>query len=388
MKFMNKLALLSISFILTTAYIITPGIPQMLAFFPDKTEAQVQLLATVPAFSVTMIVLFITAVTKIIGSKRTVQLGLLLVGVFGPLPMILSNYYLILGSRVLLGVGFGLINALAVSLISIFFSGKEEASMMGLRSASESIGQSSLTIISGYLIAYGGWRYSFIGYLIAIPILILFTMYVPTLDEVKTDEELPKETTKAKLNLSVVFYAIALFIVVGSYVGIRVRIPIIMEQRAIGTEVEIGQVLGMIPFLGLIIGIVFGKVYEWFNKYILIIGASLMATGYVTIALATSYWIIFLGGFIVGVGYPLIISGTFTFVSTFSPKGSETFATSVILFGINIGAFLAPYLLQWIGTITGSTNLVTPFYVYAVLLVIFGILSYFNLNNISKQSIE
>ena len=190
------------------------------------------------------------------------------------------------------------------------------------------------------------------------------------------------------MNLSVVFYAIALFIVVGSYVGIRVRIPIIMEQRAIGTEVEIGQVLGMIPFLGLIIGIVFGKVYEWFSKYILIIGASLMATGYVTIALATSYWIIFLGGFIVGVGYPLIISGTFTFVSTFSPKGSETFATSVILFGINIGAFLAPYLLQWIGTITGSTNLVTPFYVYAVLLVIFGILSYFNLNNISKQSIE
>lgn len=388
MKPMNKFALLSISFVLTTAYAINPGIPQMMEHFPHQTEAQIQILATVPAFSVMIIVLLSNEVTKLIGNKRTVQLGLLLAGIFGPLPIFLNNYYLILASRVLLGVGFGLINSLAVSLISYFFSGTEEASMMGLRSASESIGQSLLTLFAGYLISWGGWRYSFLVYLIAIPILILFTVYVPKVDGDDDEETARKETSKSQLNASVIFYAIALFIVVGSYVGIRVRIPLIMEQRGLGTEVASSQVLSMIPFLGLIIGVVFGKVYELFKKYLLMTGAILMAVGYLIIGLATSYGLVFLGGFIVGVGYPLIISGTFTFVSTFAPKGSETFATSIILFGINMGSFLSPYLLQWIDALTQSTSLVTPFYVYAVLLIIFGVLSYINLQKVNNQQLN
>lgn len=388
MKPMNKFALLSISFLLTTAYAINPGIPQMMEHFPNQTEAQIQILATVPAFSVMIIVLLSNEVTKLIGNKRTVQLGLLLAGIFGPLPVFLNNYYMILVSRVLLGVGFGLINSLAVSLISYFFSGTEEASMMGLRSASESIGQSLLTLFAGYLISWGGWRYSFLVYLIAIPILILFTIYVPKVDGDDEEEEGSKETSKSKLNTSVIFYAIALFIVVGSYVGIRVRIPLIMEQRGLGTEVASSQILSMIPFLGLIIGIIFGKVYALLRKYLLMTGAVLMAIGYLVIGLATSYWLVFLGGFIVGVGYPLIISGTFTFVSTFAPDGSETFATSIILFGINMGSFLSPYLLQWIDTLTNSTSLITPFYVYAVLLIIFGILSYINLRRVENNQLN
>lgn len=44
-----------------------------------------------------------------------------------------------------------------------------------------------------------------------------------------------------------------------------------------------------------------------------------------------------------------------------------------------MGAFLAPYLLQWIGAITNTTDLATPFYIYAILLIIFGVLSYINI---------
>ena len=51
MNTIKKIVLLSISFLLTTAYAITPGIPQMLKEFPNYTEAQIQLLVTIPALS-------------------------------------------------------------------------------------------------------------------------------------------------------------------------------------------------------------------------------------------------------------------------------------------------------------------------------------------------
>lgn len=384
MKILNKFALLSISFLLTTAYVITPGIPQMLQEFPNQTEAQIQILVTIPALSVMIIVLFSDIVTKFLGEKTTIQIGLLLISVFGPLPIILSSYEMILASRILLGIGLSLITPLGVSLISYFFVGTEQASMMGLRSASESIGQSALTLLSGYLITFGGWRYSVLVYAIALPILILVTIYVPKIDRQEKRHQVKKTTSKYKLNKKVIFYFVTLFIVVGAYVGIRVRIPLIMEQRGIGSEIESGQILSMIPFIGLIIGIMFGQLYRLFREYLLMIGSFLMAVGCLVIGIATSYWIVFLGGFFVGVGYPLMISGTFTLVSSFALEGAENFTISIILSGINVGAFLAPYLLQWIGAWTGSTSLMTPFYVYAGLLTVFGVLSYVSQKQIEK----
>lgn len=354
----------------------------MLQEFPKQTEAQIQLLVTIPALSVMIIVLFSDTITKVVGEKRTLQLGLLLISIFGPLPILLSSYPLILAARILFGIGLSLITPLGVSLISYFFTGTEKATMMGLRSASESIGQSALTLFAGYLITFGDWRSSFLVYAIALPIFVLVTVYVPKIESQEASPEINKMKLSDKLNWEVLFYFIALFIVVGSYVGVRVRIPLIMDQRGIGSEIESGQILSMIPFIGLLIGIVFGEIYRLFKNYILMIGLFLMALGYVVIGIGTSYWLIFLGGFFVGVGYPLIISGTFTLISSFSPTSAENFTTSVILSGINMGAFLAPYLLQWIGEWVGSTSLVTPFYIYAGLLSAFGVLSYLS----SKQN--
>lgn len=266
----------------------------MLKVFPHQTEAQVQLLVTIPALSVMIMVLFIDKVTPLFGKKGTVQFGLVLIALFGPLPFYLSSYKLILISRVLMGIGLSFINPLAVSLISYFYSGNKKAAMMGFRSGSESFGQSLLTLLAGYFIRWGGWRYSFLVYLIAVPILILVTCFIPLVKD--HEEDVQKKAAATKLNLATFFYAVALFIVVGSYVGIRVRIPLIMEHREIGSEVSASQILSVIPFLGLIVGLFFGRMYLIFRQFLLMIGAILMAFSYIIISLATTYQAIFLGG--------------------------------------------------------------------------------------------
>lgn len=391
MSVINKIALLSISFILTTAYAISAGIPQMIEQFPEQSKAQIQLLTTVPAAAVMCIVLFTNTITKLIGTKRTVQLGFLIVAIFGPMPMLLDNYYMILACRIMMGVGFGLANSLAVSLISHFFSGTEKATMLGWRNATESIGQSLLILAGGYLIAWGSWRSAFIVYTLAIPILLLVTFFVPDVDKAEqtAEGEIKVNEKKSAINLSVAFYTLGMFIVVASYVGMRVTMPIIFKQGNFGDVAESGQILSIVPFVAMAVGILFGKIYGFFNKKILLIGSLIASLGYMITIFSVSYFTMLLGAIIIGIGYPLIIIGTFTYITTFSPKGAQVFVTSVILFGINLGAFSAPYVLKFVEGVTsmlfGSTTNFSVFGVFVALLITFGVVSFLNLTHLEKK---
>lgn len=92
-----------------------------------------------------MIIMIIASgfIARKIGDKATVTAGLVIAAVFGVIPFfVTNNFWVIMGSRIGLGVGFGLINSLAVSMIAKFFSGDEKATLMGFRSAFESLGQS------------------------------------------------------------------------------------------------------------------------------------------------------------------------------------------------------------------------------------------------------
>lgn len=128
-----------------------------------------------------MIIMIIASgfIARKIGDKATVTAGLVIAAIFGIIPFLFTgNFWVIMGSRIGLGVGFGLINSLAVSMIAKFFSGDEKATLMGFRSAFESLGQSLMTLAAGFLVLLS-WNSSFLVYLLAVPILILFVAFVP-----------------------------------------------------------------------------------------------------------------------------------------------------------------------------------------------------------------
>lgn len=388
----RKISLLAISFILTTAYAITPGIPIMMEQFPEQSEASIQIMTTIPAMSVMIMVLVSSFVSGKIGSKKTVALGLILVSIFGPLPAVLNSFYSILISRMILGVGFGLVNPLAVSLISHFFTDDKKASMMGYRSAAESVGQSVLTLIAGYLLVFSGWRASFLVYLIAIPILILFLVFVPDVNFIGTNKnsEQNKSRPKQKVNFDVLFFASILFAVVATYVGVKVRLSGIMLDGGYGTVVDAGKILSLLTFVGLIAGIFFGKIYSVLKYNLLPVALIVIGVGEIIVAYSSNVMVTAIACIIIGLAYPLTVAFIFTLTSSIAPKNSEVLATSIILFGCNIGAFLAPYGLQLIRLITKNESLTLPFIVYGIVLMCFSVLTFIKLKRyqISEEKIN
>ncbi len=178
----SKFSLVSISTLLMSHLAISPVLPKLYEYYhgmnPELGLASVESLATIPAMMITIFVLISNLVMNKIGKKNTVLLGISLIIIFGTLPAFLTNFKLVMMSRMLLGAGIGLFNSLSISLMSDFFESDEKATMIGMRTAFLNIGKALTTFLSGYLLLFGE-RAVFLTYLIAIPIFLLFYRYVP-----------------------------------------------------------------------------------------------------------------------------------------------------------------------------------------------------------------
>ena len=126
---LKKLSLLSISLVLTSTTAIASTIPLMKETFIHQSLASIELITTMPSIMITIFVLLSVPISNRIGSKKTVIIGLLISIISSLIPMMIQNFIMILLSRAGLGIGFGLFNSLAISMINDFYDGNERVQM-------------------------------------------------------------------------------------------------------------------------------------------------------------------------------------------------------------------------------------------------------------------
>lgn len=117
----------------------------------------------VPAF---IVLLFSSQLASKYGIKRIVGIGMLLMGIAGVAPALLSNIWLVLLARLIfgigIGIGIGMTNSLAIALINLYYDGGDQAQMLGERSAFEPIGVCVINLLAGLLLSIS-WQASFLA---------------------------------------------------------------------------------------------------------------------------------------------------------------------------------------------------------------------------------
>ena len=100
----TKLAFLSVSFMVTSAYAIQGSLPQLKAAL-YITQTQSEYLVTTPSFAVMIFVVLSPLLQSWfhISDKKIIMLGVFIVGLAGLVPMFVSNYGIVLASRLVLG---------------------------------------------------------------------------------------------------------------------------------------------------------------------------------------------------------------------------------------------------------------------------------------------
>lgn len=366
-KAMMRFSLLVISIFLMSHLAIAPAIPKLYDYYHAKNAslglASVESLVTVPAMMITITVLLSNLVVSWLGSKRTVLLGLALIGIFGVLPTFLTSFPLILICRLLLGVGIGLYNSLSISLISDFYEGEMRAQMIGLRTAFLNIGKALTTFIAGYALLIGV-NYTFLVYLLAFPVFIFFYLNIP-----ESSQSQVRVKDAIVWNHQVGFIVAITFLVGISYIGATIKIPSLLVTHYGFSTTLSSQLLTILAFSGIITGCFFGPILKKLGDRTLFVVLIAMGLGNLLFTLGFHLPLFILASILVGMSFVGIMSFNFYYISKKFSKEQVHFVTSLAITGGNIGVVLTPLFLTKLLEHFQIETFITPFYISSCLMV-------------------
>ena len=371
----EKMSLLGLSLLLISAFSISTALPPMLDYYsPSFSAAQVELLVSVPSFSVVAMLLLNSFIDKWLSDRQLIVTGLLLLSSAGIFPFFVQAYPLVLLSRIAFGMGIGLINAKAIAIISQRYQGKERVQMLGIRGSMELIGGASCSLLVGQLLKIH-WTFAFLIYGFGFVILIMYLLFVPSMEQVEKKQITKRKQVLNKKDLGMILgMALLAGFVICINSSISLRVPLF---QVAGKTIESGQsalVLSLEQGIGIVAGLSFASLIGHFKNRLLLIVMFLLAVCLFGMSVASNLPILILSSVGVGFFYSIILTIIFNRLSESIARNLLNKATAYVLLGCNLGSALSPYVLKLLALISPSFSWIFLAYATVSFLLFLGFL--------------
>lgn len=353
-QFLEKVSILSLSLVLITSFSISSALPAMFDYYQGYSTGQVELLVSLPSFGIMAMLLLNGVLERIFPERLQLTLGLLVLSISGTAPFWYQGYYFVFATRLLFGLGVGMLNAKAISIISERYHGKTRIQMLGFRGSAEVVGASILTLAVGQLLAFG-WTATFLVYAAGLVVLALFLLFVPYgKAEVHESKHQTEETVRltASMKQLIFFLAIVAAVIVCTNTAITFRIPSLMIEAGFGDAQLSSLVLSAMQLIGILAGISFSFLISAFKERLLLVAGVTFGIGQIIIALAPSLWVVVAGSLLGGFAYSIALTTVFQLISEKIPAKLLNKATSFAVLGCSFGASATPFILSGIGLVT------------------------------------
>ena len=374
-RILEKMSLLGLSLLLISAFSISTALPPMLDYYsPTFSAAQVELLVSVPSFSVVAMLLLNSFIDKWLSDRQLIVTGLLLLSSAGIFPFFVQAYPLVLLSRIAFGMGIGLINAKAIAIISQRYQGKERVQMLGIRGSMELIGGASCSLLVGQLLKIH-WTFAFLIYGFGFVILIMYLLFVPTMEQVEKKQITKRKQVLNKKDLGMILgMALLAGFVICINSSISLRVPLF---QVAGKTIESGQsalVLSLEQGIGIVAGLSFASLIGHFKNRLLTIVMFLLAVCLFGMSVAGNLPTLILSSVGVGFFYSIILTIIFNRLSESIARNLLNKATAYVLLGCNLGSALSPYVLKLLALISPSFSWIFLAYATVSFLLFLGFL--------------
>ena len=279
--------------------VVAPVTPPMARDFGGgpEIEAMVQIAIGLPALFVALLAGPAGFLADRIGRKRVLLVALVVYTIFGSAPLWLPSLPLILASRAGVGIAEGAVLATGTALIGDYFTGSQRDKWFAIQGASATLIAVVLLTLSGIL-GEGGWRQSFIIYVIPwlLVLLVARLVWEPQAREISFAPDAKAALPGLlRICLVTVFASIAFYVVL-------VQLPFLLADRGFGApkEITLGAVASAItaPAGALIFRMMAKRGYAGR----LAVSFSASALGLAIIALSTDYWPTLIGAAVNGIG--------------------------------------------------------------------------------------
>lgn len=337
--------------------------------------AQVELLVSLPAFSVVAMLFLNSFVERWLSERQMIIIGLLVMSTSGLVPLVLQDYPLIFLSRIFFGLGTGMINAKAISIISERYKGNDKTRMLGYRGSAEVVGAAILTFMVGQLLPLG-WPAIFSVYGAGYLILLFYILFVPY---PKKNRQVAVKVQKKGNSLSLRppqwRFSLMLAVIAGVIICfnsiISLRLPEVIVDARMGTATTAGTVLSLMQLTGIVAGVGFASLTHLFKKHLLMIMCFGFGLALALIGLSTQLWLLVLATLLAGFTYSTGVTGIFYHLSEKIPTNLLNLATSLVLIGCNLGSAVSSFFLQLVAPLAPTNALL--FLLIGALMALTGI---------------
>lgn len=259
------IAILSLYFVVCSTMTISPALQTLYNAFPDFDHTTVMYIYTLPSLvgiPMTIIIGFIAG-TKV--RYRTILLSATaLMVVMGVIPFFVDNLWAILVCRFFFGVGQASVLGVEVSLMYMFFEGKELSRYMGFTQVAGSLGNIVFMQLGGIL-ADQGWNMIFLAYLIVVIAFVLVFIFLKepevTVPEPKKEEASePKVKEHIPLSSWVCIFLVFFFTLV--FQGLNVSLSSLVAELGIGDATITGSLSSISMLFGMVVSAFFGPIFS------------------------------------------------------------------------------------------------------------------------------
>lgn len=358
-QYLERASILALSLVLITSFSISSALPAMFDYYQGYPKEQIELLVSLPSFGIMIMLVLNGFLERLLPERLQISLGLLILSIGGTAPFWYQEYNFVFAMRILFGLGVGMINAKAISIISERYHGKTRIQMLGLRGSAEVVGASILTLVVGQLLSFG-WTVTFLAYSAGFLVLILYLLFVPYGKEKKETKKKEAETTRLTGQMKGLIFLLAVeaAVVVCTNTAITIRIPSLMVERGLGDAQLSSLVLSIMQLIGILAGVSFSFFISLFKERLLLWSGITFGLGQIVIALSPSLGVMVVGSIVAGFSYSVALTTVFQLLSERIPAKLLNQATSFAVLGCSFGAFTTPFILGAIGFVTQNGMLV------------------------------
>lgn len=373
---LERASLLSLSLMMVSTFAVSPALPQMIAHFKGQgyTASQIERLIPISSFAILAILLLTPLINRLLKERAIIVIGLLLLSVGGSLPILLQSYPLLLTSRLLLGVGIGLLNARAINVISERFTGADRKRMLGIRGSMEVLGSALLTFFAGQL-AELSWSLSFAIYGFGFLIMTMYLLFVPDSPQESTVDV---KRNHARLSGRQFLYLTGLAVYAGFIILVNssatIRIPQIVAQLHLGTVAQSSILLSVMMIMGILAGMLYAPLTVFLGRFFQIGVTVIFALGCLILWGAHDWLFLTIGALLMGFFYSLAVTFAFHMVAEKIPLHLIATATTLVLLGCNVGGGSTALVLQFLTLFAPAPTAVFGLYALLTLVIVLFLL--------------
>lgn len=335
--------------------------------FPEYGYGTVSMIMTVSALALAIISIA-TGFLSRAGKKRLLIIGSILFTGGGLAGILITNIYYIIFTRLIEGIGAGLVLTVSMILIPTLFQEQKEVDrLMGLNGVMTSLFAAIITFTSGYM-AMVNWKLPFLYYAFGAVILILQILYIPN-DKGTASTDAPASggfhiTKRGWVHVLDVF----VYGVITSF--FFVCISGVVAENGIGNAAQAGTIVTFNTIGSFLIGFAFAKIFSTLKRFTAPVLYIVMAIAVFAITQVTTVPMACAVAFLHGVGYNSYFSYFLAKVPMVSNEKTMDSTMSMCNGIYYLGQFCTPFLMNLVASVTGNSSTVFAMHFELVCLII------------------